>query len=44
MQNGYEFNSLVFITAGGPVSIGVALIFGMRQIWELQLSKTTRLR
>lgn len=26
MQNAYEFNSLEFITAGGPVSIAVALI------------------
>jgi biopolymer transport protein ExbB len=26
MQNGYEFNSLEFISAGGPVSIGVALL------------------
>jgi biopolymer transport protein ExbB len=42
MQNGYEFNSLAFITAGGPVSIGVALILLAMSVasWYLIVSKS----
>jgi len=41
MQNGYEFNSLAFITAGGTVSIGVALILLAMSVasWYLIVSK-----
>lgn len=44
MQNGYEFNSLVFITAGGPVSIGVALILLTMSVasWYLIVSKSVQ--
>lgn len=42
MQNGYEFNSLAFITAGGPVSMGVALILLAMSVasWYLIVSKS----
>lgn len=42
MQNGYEFNSLTFITAGGAVSIGVALILLAMSVasWYLIVSKS----
>jgi len=42
MQNGYEFNSLEFITAGGPVSIAVALILLAMSVasWYVMVSKT----
>lgn len=41
MQNGYEFNSLEFITAGGPVSILVALTLLVMSVasWYLMISK-----
>lgn len=42
MQNGYEFNSLEFITAGGPVSMAVALILLVMSVasWYVMISKT----
>lgn len=42
MQSGYEFNSIAFITAGGPVSIGVALILLAMSLasWYLIFTKT----
>lgn len=42
MQNGYEFNSLEFISAGGPVSIGVALILLVMSVasWYLMVAKS----
>lgn len=44
MQNGYEFNSLEFITAGGPVSIAVALILLTMSVasWYLIIVKTVQ--
>ena len=41
MQSGYEFNSLTFITEGGPVSIAVALILLAMSIssWYLIIAK-----
>ncbi|HYN54089.1 MAG TPA: MotA/TolQ/ExbB proton channel family protein [Methylotenera sp.] len=41
MQNGYEFNSLEFITAGGPVSMAVALILLVMSVasWYLIVTK-----
>lgn len=44
MQNGYEFNSLEFISAGGPVSIAVALILlGMSVAsWYLMVAKSVQ--
>jgi len=41
MQNGYEFNSLEFISAGGPVSIAVALILLVMSVvsWYLMIAK-----
>lgn len=41
MQNGYEFNSLEFITAGGPVSIAVAVILLAMSVvsWYLVVTK-----
>lgn len=41
MQNGYEFNSLEFISAGGPVSIGVALLLLAMSVasWYLIVTK-----
>jgi biopolymer transport protein ExbB len=41
MQNGYEFDSLAFISAGGPVSIGVALLLLLMSVasWYLIVSK-----
>ncbi len=42
MQNGYEFNSLEFITAGGPVSMAVALILLIMSVasWYLIVTKS----
>ena len=42
MQNGYEFNSLEFITAGGPVAILVALILLVMSVasWYVMIRKT----
>ncbi|HEX5539061.1 MAG TPA: MotA/TolQ/ExbB proton channel family protein, partial [Methylophilaceae bacterium] len=42
MPNGYEFNSLAFITNGGPVSIAVALILLAMSVasWYLIVVKT----
>jgi biopolymer transport protein ExbB len=42
MQNGYEFNSLEFISAGGPVSITVALILLAMSVasWYLMVAKS----
>ena len=42
MQNGYEFNSLEFITAGGAVSILVALVLLVMSVasWYVMISKT----
>jgi biopolymer transport protein ExbB len=44
MQNGYEFNSLEFITAGGPVSIAVALILLVMSVasWYLMVTRAVR--
>lgn len=44
MQNGYEFNSLEFITAGGPVSIAVAVILLTMSVasWYLIVSKSVQ--
>lgn len=41
MQNGYEFNSLQFITAGGPVSMAVAIILLAMSVasWYLIVTK-----
>jgi len=41
MQNGYEFNSLEFITAGGAISIAVALILLAMSVasWYVMISK-----
>jgi biopolymer transport protein ExbB len=41
MQTGYEFNSFEFISAGGPVSIGVALLLLLMSVasWYLIVSK-----
>src|SRR5690606_17160647 len=42
MQNGYEFNSVAFITDGGPVAIATALILlamGLAS-WYLIITKT----
>lgn len=45
MQNGYEFNSLEFITAGGPVSIAVAVILLAMSVtsWSLIIVKTVKI-
>lgn len=45
MQNGYEFNSLEFITAGGPVSIAVALILLVMSVasWYLMVAKSIQM-
>lgn len=45
MQNAYEFNSLEFITAGGPVSIAVALILLAMSVasWYFMVAKTMML-
>ena len=42
MQNGYEFNSLTFITNGGPVAITVALCLLAMSVasWYLVVTKT----
>jgi len=42
MQSGLEFNSLAFITDGGPVSIAVALILLVMSVasWYLIITKT----
>lgn len=42
MQNGYEFNSLTFITDGGPVSIAVAIMLLAMSVasWYLIVLKT----
>lgn len=42
MQNGYEFNSLEFITSGGPVSMAVALILLTMSVasWYLIVTKS----
>jgi len=42
MQNGYAFNSLEFITAGGPVSMSVALILLAMSVasWYLIVEKS----
>lgn len=42
MQNGYEFNAMEFITAGGPVSIAVAIILLAMSVasWYLIVYKT----
>jgi len=42
MHNGYEFNSIAFITNGGPVSITVALILLVMSLasWYLIFTKT----
>lgn len=44
MQNAYEFNSLEFITASGPVSIAVALILLAMSVasWYFIVAKTWR--
>lgn len=44
MQNGYEFNSLAFITDGGPVSIAVALLLLAMSVasWYLIVVKTVQ--
>lgn len=44
MQSGYEFNSLEFITAGGPVSIAVALILLVMSVasWYLIIAKSVQ--
>jgi biopolymer transport protein ExbB len=44
MQNGYEFNSLEFISAGGPVSITVALILLVMSVasWYLMVTKSVQ--
>ena len=44
MQNGYEFNSLEFITAGGPVAITVALILLVMSVasWYLIVTKAVQ--
>ena len=41
MQNGYEFNSLEFITSGGPVAMSVALVLLIMSItsWYLIITK-----
>lgn len=45
MQNGYEFNSLEFITAGGPVSMAVVLILIVMSVasWYLIVTRGYRL-
>lgn len=45
MQNGYEFNSLEFITAGGPVSMAVAIILIVMSVasWYLIVTRGYRL-
>jgi len=42
MQNGYEFNSLEFITAGGPISMAVAIILLAMSVasWYLIVTKS----
>ncbi len=42
MQNGYEFNSMEFITAGGPISIAVAVILLVMSVasWYLIVAKS----
>lgn len=42
MQNGYEFNAIEFITAGGPVSVMVALVLLAMSLasWYLIVVKT----
>ncbi len=42
MENGYTFNSLEFITAGGPVSMLVALLLLVMSVasWVVIISKT----
>jgi biopolymer transport protein ExbB len=42
MHNGYEFNSIAFITNGGPISIAVALILLAMSLvsWYLIFTKT----
>lgn len=42
MQNGYEFNAIEFVTAGGPVSIAVAVILLAMSVasWYLIAYKT----
>ncbi len=42
MQNGYEFNAIEFITAGGPVSVAVAVILLAMSVasWYLIVLKT----
>lgn len=44
MHNGYEFNSLEFITAGGPVSIAVAVILLVMSVasWYLMVTKSVQ--
>jgi len=44
MQNGYEFNSLEFISAGGPVAMGVALLLLAMSVasWYLIVSKNVQ--
>lgn len=46
MQNGYEFNSLQFITAGGPVSMAVAIILLVMSVasWYLIVTKSIQAR
>jgi biopolymer transport protein ExbB len=45
MQNGYEFNSLEFISAGGPISIAVALILLAMSVasWYLMVAKSIQM-
>lgn len=44
MQSGYEFNSLEFITAGGAVSIAVAVILLVMSVasWYLMVTKSVQ--
>lgn len=44
MQNSYEFNGLEFITAGGPVSMAVAIILLVMSVasWYLIVTKSYR--
>lgn len=44
MQNGYEFNSLEFITAGGAVSIAVTVILLVMSVasWYLMVTKSVQ--
>ena len=46
MQNGYEFNSLQFITAGGPVSMAVAIILLAMSVasWYLMVTRGIQAR